>query len=154
MSDTKFLTKEWFEKLKNELDQLKKIKLPSVLARLKDAIWQWDISENSEYETAMAEKDLIENRIVELESMLSDVQIIEWTARSSDIRYWSIVVLQDEKWKEQEFTLVWWGEVDILNWTISFDCPIWVAIKWKKKWDKVNVRAPKWKYEIEILDVK
>lgn len=155
MADNKnFLTKEWHEKLLQEFKILKTEKLPWVLSRLKDAFSQWDISESSEYETALAEKDLIEARIRELTDMLENVEIIEEWKKSNEIRYWSKVRLKDDKWKEYDFTMVWWWEVDILNNTLSFSSPMWIAIKWKKKWDIVNVRAPKWKYEVVILDVK
>lgn len=157
MSDKNFLTKEWHKKLLEELRVLRWEKLPEVLQRLKDAIWQWDISENAEYETAMSEKDLVEARISELEELLNDVEIIDETDAKKlkwDIRYWSVVVFRDDKWKDFQFTIVGSWEVDILNWTLSFDSPLWVAIKWKKKWDIVSVRSPKWKYNIEILDIK
>ncbi len=155
MSDNKnFLTKEWFDKLILELKKLKEEKLPMVLDRLKDAIWQWDISENSEYETALAEKDLIESRIREIEDMIQNVEIIEEWKKSKEIRYWSKIKIKDDKWKEFDFMMVWSWEVSILEWTISFESPMWKALKWKKKWDNVTIKAPKWKFDITILDVK
>lgn len=154
MTEKKFLTKEWFEKLQSELALLKEEKLPWVLQRLKDAIWQWDISENAEYETAISEKDLVEARIAEIEDLLSNVEIIKWKWTASEVKYGSKVKLEDEKWKTYEFSLVWTWEVDILWWTISFDSPVWIAIKWKKKWDIVNVRAPRWRLKMKILDIK
>lgn len=150
-----FLTKEWFEKLKKELLILKNEKLPGVLVRLKDAIWQWDISENSEYESALAEKDLVEARISELSTFLDNVEIIEEgeVKTSDDVRYWSKVVLEDDKWKVFEFTIVWSWEVDILNGQISFESPVWTAIKWKRAGDMVKVRSPRRRYEMKILSI-
>lgn len=154
MTEKNYLTKEWYEKLKAELKLLKVEKLPAVLSRLKDAIWQWDISENAEYETAIQEKDLIESRVAELEELLNNVQIIEWTWKSSEVKYSSKVRLKDEKWNIYDFTIVWTWEVDILSDTISFESPVWIAIKGKKKWDVVSVRAPNWRRKMTILEIK
>jgi transcription elongation GreA/GreB family factor len=51
-------------------------------------------------------------------------------------------------------TVVGSGEVDILNDTISFDSPLWSALKWKKKGDVVRVKADSGRYDVKILDVK
>lgn len=154
MSEKNFLTKEWFEKLQKELKLLKSEKLPAVLLRLKDAIWQWDISENAEYETAIQEKDLIEARIAELEELLNNVQIIAEWWKSTEVKYSTKVKLKDEKWNLYEFTIVWSWEVDVLENTISFDSPVWIAIKWKKKGDVVSVRAPNGRRKMTILEIK
>jgi transcription elongation factor GreA len=153
MTRTNFLTKEWFNKLVNELKELKEVKLPAVLERLKDAIAQWDISENAEHETALAEKDLLEARIIEIEDLISDVEIIDKVDSSWEVKYWSKVTLKDEKWKEISYTIVWSWEVDIFEWTISFQSPMWTALKWKKVWDVINIRAPKWKYQVTITGI-
>lgn len=150
---TTYLTKEWYEKLLEELRHLKEEKLPATLGRLKEAISQWDISENAEYDTAMGEKELIEARINEIELIINDVEIIEhqeW----GEIRYWSQVTIKDEKNRKSTYTLVGTGEVDILNNTISFESPLGSAIRGKAKGDKVQVRAPNKKYTVTIVDVK
>ncbi len=152
---TKYLTQVWYDKLVKELEELKSSRLPEVLQRLKEAIDQWDISENSEYDDAMAQKDLIEVRINEIEWMLENVEIIEESRSSSEeIKYGSVVVLEDDKENVYEFTLVGSWEVDILNWSISFESPVGYAIFGKKKWDIVSVRSPRKRYQMKILDVK
>jgi len=150
---TTYLTKEWYEKLLEEVRMLKEEKLPATLERLKEAISQWDISENAEYDTAMSERELIEARINEIQSILGDVEIIEhqeWW----EIRYWSNVIIKDDKWREHAYTLVWTGEVDVLSNTISFESPLGHAIRGKVKGDKVQVKAPTKRYEVTIVDVK
>ncbi len=147
------LTKEGYEKLVEELRSLKDTKLPAVLERLKEAISQGDISENAEYDTAMSEKELIEARISEIENSLDNVEIIE-RSQGGDIKYGSVVTFKDEKNKEYKFTIVGSGEVDILNGTISFQSPLGIAIRGKKKGDTVQVRSPNKKYSITIVDVK
>lgn len=154
MPEKNFLTKEWYEKLLEELKDLKEEKLPSILSKLKEAAWHWDISENAEYETAMAEKDLIESRISQLEELLDNVEIIKSDKKSaSEVRYSSKVLLEDEKWKQYEYVVVGSWEVNVLEWTISFDSPVWVAIKGKKEWDTVSVRSPRGRMKMKILKI-
>ncbi len=129
-------------------------KLPLTLERLKEAISQWDISENAEYDTAMTEKDLIQGRIAEIKEMLRDVEIIKNTKKWGEIRYGSVVTLEDDKKRTSKFTIVGTGEVDVLAGTISFESPVGTALEGKKKWDVVTVRAPSRRYEIKIVDVK
>lgn len=152
--DKKVLTKQWFLKLQEELKILKTEKLPTVLIRLKDAIWQWDISENSDYDAAMSEKDLLEVRIREIEELLENVEILEDHISSGEVKYNSTVIIEDEKWKKYEYRIVWTWEMDILDNTISFDSPLGNALKNKVVWDIVSVRAPRGKYKVKILEIK
>lgn len=148
-----YLTKEWYESMQHELHRLRNDELPAALARLKEAIWQWDISENSEYDTAIAEKELIESRIGEIENFLANVQIIEENVGGTEIRYGSKVTI-DRAGEKSTLTIVGSWEVDILNETISFESPLWTALKWKKKGDVVRVKADSWRYDVKIVDVK
>ncbi|MBP6911313.1 transcription elongation factor GreA [Patescibacteria group bacterium] len=139
-----------------ELNKLKNEDLPAALARLKEAIGQGDISENSEYDTAIAEKELIESRIAEIEAFLADVQIIEEDKiKTKDIRYGSKVKFEIvESGKTYEFTIVGSGEVDILAGTISFESPLGSSLKGKQKGDVVRVRADSGRYDVKIVDVR
>lgn len=154
--NTNYLTKEGYDNLVAELARLKNDDLPAALARLKEAIGQGDISENSEYDTSIAEKELIEARIGEIEAFLADVQIIEEDkSKSKEIRYGSKVKIEIvESGKTVEYTIVGSGEVDILAGTISFDSPLGIAIKGKQKGDVVKVRADIGRYDVKILEVK
>ena len=72
-----FLTREWYDKLINELQELKQEKLPAVLERLAEAKAMWDLSENFEYKSAMEDKDFINSRIAEITNLIADVEIVE-----------------------------------------------------------------------------
>ena len=136
----------------NELKSLKEEKLPAVLEKLKAAIEQWDLSENAEYEQAMDEKAMIEAKIAELEEFLKNVEIIK-DADLDTVGYGNkVTVLRD--WKEEIYEIVGSGEVDIFSNRISLDSPLWVAIKWKKVWEKAIVDSPKWEYEVKILKIE
>ncbi len=153
MADKKFLTKDGVKKLENELKELKQ-ELKDTQERLEAAVKQWDLSENAEYESAMEEKVLIENRMSEIRNLLKNAEIIKPGKKWWKVQYGSTVKFKDYKDREFEYTVVGTGEVDVRHSTISFDSPIWKALKNKKKWDKAIVNAPKKEYEIEILEVK
>src|SRR5690606_16434959 len=70
------LTEEGLEKVKKELEELKTKKRHEVASRLKEAIAQGDLSENSEYDAAKEEQAFIESRIVTLENMIRNARII------------------------------------------------------------------------------
>jgi transcription elongation factor GreA len=94
-----YLTKEGYEKLVQELQDLKKVKLPQVLERLGEAKAMGDLSENFEYKSALEDKDLINSRIGEIENLIDDVEIIKEEKKSragKTIDYGSKVTLQTD----------------------------------------------------------
>jgi transcription elongation factor greA len=72
-----FLTREGYDKLIAELQELKQDKLPAVLERLAEAKAMGDLSENFEYKSAMEDKDFINSRIAEITNLIADVEIVE-----------------------------------------------------------------------------
>lgn len=158
MSNTIFLTKEWLVKLEQELENLKSVKRVEIAAKLKEAISFWDLSENSEYEDARNEQAQVELRISDLEDQLKRVEIIkEAHDKSEKVNMWSIIEIQNIETKEVEvFKIVGSTESDILAETpmISNECPVWNALLWKKKWDKVKVKAKSDSFEYKILSIK
>ena len=75
------LTNEGFQKFEKELEELKSIKRKEVAAKIKVALSFGDLSENSEYDEAKNEQAMIEARIVQLETMLRNVQVINEATR-------------------------------------------------------------------------
>lgn len=74
---THILTKDGYEKLQLELEDLKNVKRPEIAERIKSAMALGDISENAEYEEAKKDQSFIEGRILYLESILTDAQVID-----------------------------------------------------------------------------
>jgi len=74
---TKFLTKEGFQKLQDELDHLKTVKRQEVADRLHEAMEGGELIENAEYEAAKNEQAFVEGRIQELEALLATARVIE-----------------------------------------------------------------------------
>ncbi len=151
MTQVHHLTKEWYKAKLAELERLKNEELPAVLKRLKAAIEQWDLSENAEYEQAMEDRSMVEKKIAELEDFLENVKIIEW-ATMDTVWYGNKVTLERDD-KKEVYEIVGSWEVDFFGKKISLDSPVWVAIKWKKVWDKVIVDSPRWEYEVKIVAI-
>jgi len=161
------LTKEWYEKLVQELQELKKVKLPQILERLSDAKAMWDLSENFEYKSALEDKDFVTTRISEIEWLIDNVEIIKEEVKSKWeklVDYWSKVRIKLENDDEYLVTIVgtWETTMDFDNASkvdknsikISFESPMGIAIKWRKDWDIVKMRIHNERKEIKILKIE
>lgn len=153
-----FVTKEWLQKLQDELVHLKDVKRVEIAAKLKEAISFWDLSENSEYEDARTEQAAVELRISDLEEQLKNVEIIkEKATKWEKVTMWWIVVLQNVANKNKEsYKIVGSTESDIMAEVpmISNESPVGKAVLGKKIWSNVVVKAPSGNFEYKIVEVK
>ena len=154
-----FLTREWYDKLINELQELKQEKLPAVLERLAEAKAMGDLSENFEYKSAMEDKDFINSRIAEITNLIADVEIVE---KEKDIKKSDKVVdfgskvtvsIQDDD-KEYQVSIVGTWEIGIEDGLkISFESPLGQAIRGKKVGDTVKMRYEGGRKDVKIIAV-
>lgn len=157
----KEISRQWYQNLTDETQELKNVKMPEVVARIKEARSYGDLSENAEYEAALEEKSMIESRIMEISSLLADSVIIDdniaAVTKKSDrtVRYGSHVTVSMEDWTKHEFSIVSTGEVKFQSdvQIISFDSPVGVAIEGKKIWQVVKIRSERGRYDMKILDI-
>lgn len=160
MASKNFLTREGYEKLIAELQDLKQEQLPAVLERLAEAKAMWDLSENFEYKSAMEDKDFINSRIVEIQNLINDVEIIEKEKESKkadktvDVGTTVVVEIEDDD-KEYEVQIVGTGEVGIENGLqISFESPLGQAIRGKKVGETAKMRHESGRKNVKIISVK
>ena len=154
-----FLTREWYDKLINELQELKQEKLPAVLERLAEAKAMWDLSENFEYKSAMEDKDFINSRIAEITNLIADVEIVE---KEKDIKKSDKVVdfgskvtvrIEDDD-KEYQVSIVGTWEIGIEDGLkISFESPLGQAIRGKRVGDTVKMRHEGGRKDVKIIAV-
>ena len=154
-----FLTREWYDKLINELQELKQEKLPAVLERLAEAKAMWDLSENFEYKSAMEDKDFINSRIAEITNLIADVEIVE---KEKDIKKSDKVVdfgskvtvrIEDDD-KEYQVSIVGTWEIGIEDGLkISFESPLGQVIRGKKVGDTVKMRHEGGRKDVKIIAV-
>jgi len=153
------LTVAGVEKLKAELQRLKSVERPNVIAAIAEARSHGDLSENAEYDAAKEKQAFVEGRIAELESKLSNAQIIdpktlEATAEGRVV-FGATVELEDLVAGSQvSYQIVGDEEADLKNGKISVSSPIARALIGKYAGDVAEVMAPGGVREYEVLDVK
>jgi transcription elongation factor GreA len=144
-------------KLRAELQDLKTVQRPAVIAAISEARAHGDLSENAEYHAAKERQSFIEGRIAELEGKLANAQIIDPTILDADGRcvFAATVELEDvEKGLKVTYQIVGEDEADIKQGKISISSPIARALIGKSAGDIAEVQAPGGVREYEIIDVR
>ncbi|MCU0895869.1 MAG: transcription elongation factor GreA [Burkholderiales bacterium] len=145
------------EKLRAELQRLKSVDRPSVIAAIAEARSHGDLSENAEYDAAKERQGFIEGRIAEVEAKLANAQIIDPKLIDTDGRcvFGATVELEDRKGGEVvTYQIVGDDEADIKDAKISISSPIARSLIGKYPGDIAEVHAPGGVREYEILDVR
>jgi transcription elongation factor GreA len=144
------------EMLKVELQRLRSEDRPSVILAIAEARAQGDLSENAEYEAAKEKQSFIEGRIAELESKLSNLQIIDPTTLNAEGRvvFGATVNIEDlDSGDNKTYQIVGEDEANIKGGKISIGSPIARALIGKSAGDVAEVSAPGGIKEYEVLDV-
>jgi len=150
------LTEAGYEKLQQELEQLKDVDRKKNLEALRDARAQGDLSENADYDAARDEQARIEARIKEIENILKHAEIIKET-NSKVVSIGKTVSLKflSNNNNVKEYTVVGHLEANPLAGKISNESPIGKAIIGMKKGAKITYKAETGKeIKIEILDIR
>lgn len=155
MAKTVKLTNDGLKKLQDELEYLKTEGRTDIAEKIKIARGYGDLSENSEYDEAKNEQAKIEARIVELEAMLKNVEIIsdaKGAAKKVGIGL-KVKVYDEEFGEEIEYTVVGSMEADPMNNKISDESPVGKALLGKKAGEEVIVEAPEGEIKLKILSI-
>ena len=147
------LTKEGFENLKKELEELIKTKRPYALERLHKARSMGDLSENSEYNAAKEGLAFVEGRIQEIEEILKTAQVVENQNNNHQVEVGTSVLVEIDG-KKELFQIVGDFEADPLNKKLSHTSPIGQALVGKKVGDWVEVTVPVGKIKYKIVEIK
>lgn len=145
------------EKLRTELHEMKTVQRPAVIAAIAEARSHGDLSENAEYDAAKERQGFVEGRIAELESKLSNAQIINPALLDADgaCVFGATIDLEDmASGTVVTYQIVGDDEADIKQGKISISSPISRALIGKYPGDVAEVLAPGGVREYEILDVK
>ena len=148
-----YLTKEGYESLKKELEELRKKLMYEISERIKEARELGDLAENSEYEAAKNEQGRIGSRIMEIEQILNNAQIIE-NEEASEIGLGHRVILRNlDTNEEYKVRLVTPQEADIFSGKLSSDSPLGRSLLGKKVGDIVKIKAPKGTFRYKIIGI-
>ena len=151
------MTIQGFEKLKEELEELKKIKRPKIIEAIAEARGHGDLKENAEYHAAKEEQAKIEGKIIEINDSIARANIIDVTKleKKDNVIFGSTVYLMNlENNERKTYKIVGKDEADMTKNYIYFRSPIGKAIIGKKKKDLVTVTTPSGEKNFEIKDVK
>ena len=151
------MTVQGAEQLRQELDKLKKVERPRIIAAIAEARAHGDLSENAEYHAAKEQQSFIEGRIAEVEAKLSSAQIIDPTTVNAEGRvvFGATVNLLDvDADSEVTYQIVGDDEADIEKGKISISSPIARALISKEEGDEVVVKVPDGERNYEILEVR
>ncbi|MBX3070311.1 MAG: transcription elongation factor GreA [Thermomicrobiales bacterium] len=135
------LTPEGRQRLADELENLRGVKLPELTTRIQDANEHGDISDNSEYEELKEELVLTDARIHELEFLLDKAEEIEPPAKGV-VGLGSSVTIRSDDGEEDTWRLVSPQEADTRVGAISTDSPVGHALMGRKVGDSTSVETP------------
>lgn len=149
------VTKQGFEALKKELENLKKNERPENLNAIEEARAHGDLSENAEYAAAKDRQGFIEGRINELEYKLANIDIIETDKLPKDRAVFGCkVVLENiETGEDVSYQLVGPDESDIGNGRISVTSPLGRAIIGRKPGDELSLQVPGGRRTYELIEI-
>lgn len=155
MTEEVLLTKEGYEKIVAEYDDLVSVKRAEVAARIKEAREFGDISENAEYDAAKNEQAELEERINKLENMMRKAKIIEeGKTNRSKVNIGSKVTVKDTKTKKtEEYTIVGSTEADPFEGKISNESKVGEALIGHKVGEKVQIEVPSGLIEYEVISI-
>lgn len=149
-----FITKEGLERLTKELSELKTQKRREIADRIREAKELGDLSENAEYTEAKEEHAFNEKKILEIEHIIKNAQVIKENKKAPGVVTVGsrIKVLNKEKAKT-EYKIVGSNEADPINGKISNESPIGKAFLGKRVGEKAVVETPKGELEFEIAEI-
>jgi transcription elongation factor GreA len=145
------------QRLRGELEELKSVKRPAVIAAIAEARAHGDLKENAEYHAARDQQSFIEGRIKQLEAELSHAQVIDVGTLNagSKVVFGAIVDLADaETDEEKTYQIVGDLEADIKLGLIAISSPVARALIGKHEGDAITIDAPAGQREYEIVGVR
>jgi len=145
-----FLTAEGLAKLQAELDYLTTVRRHEVAERIYQAKESGDITDNAEYEDAKTEQAFLEGRILTLEAMLRNAQLIDKDSLSDFVALGSTVTVADEDGYEDTYTIVGSAEADPRQGRISNESPVGRALLGRRVGEEARVLTPAGELRLRI----
>ena len=156
MAEKLILTREGFQKLEAELEDLKIHQRPDIVEQIKTARGFGDLSENAEYDAAKEKQGHIEARIREIEDMLGRAEVVENAGESTDtVGIGNTVLVFDMEYEEEdEYTVVGSTEANPAKLHVSNESPIGKALLGARVGEVVDVEAPNGVIKLKVLEIR
>ncbi len=155
MSKTHYLSKEGFDRLTAELDELKSSGRSNVAKAIAEAREKGDLSENAEYDAAKDAQGLLEMKINELEKVMANARVLDASQLdTSAVTVMSKVTIRNVKLKkDMTYMLVSESEADLKAKKISVNSPMGAGLLGKAVGDVAEVVTPNGTIQFEIIDI-
>jgi len=153
-SETTYITKEGLKELKKELDNLKNVKRKEIANRIQEAKEMGDLSENAEYVEAKNEQSFVEGRIIELENILKNVNIIDNKNNKGDIVNLGSTIKVKNDNKTLTFIIVGTNEVNLEEGKISHKSPIGQAFLGCKEGETIKIEVPSGVKKYQVISIE
>ena len=150
------ITKEGHQKLTSEIEKLKNIERPKIIAQIASARELGDLRENAEYHSAKDRQGFIEGQIADLEDKLNRSQVVDVSKLSgSKIKFGTTVTLENlDNSKKVKYKIVSDFEANIEDGLISSMSPVARALLDKEVGDEVEIKTPGGLINYEILKIE
>jgi transcription elongation factor GreA len=145
------MTRGGFERLRDELDRLKRVDRHAITKAIAEARAHGDLSENAEYHAAREKQSFIEGRIAELETKVGNAEVIDPPTSGDRVTFASTVLLEDENGKEIRYQIVGSDETDPPKGRISVLSPLARTLIGKSVGDRVTAQLPGGKKTFDIV---
>ncbi len=155
MSDVIYVTEEGLQKMRDDLDHLRKVERPMISRQIADARDKGDLSENAEYAAAKEAQGMLEMKISKLEDIVARSRIID----ESKIDKSTVSILNKVKIRNKsnnsvmEYQLVPESEANFKLGKIAVSSPIAQGLMGKKVGDVVQIKVPSGIIPFEIVDI-
>jgi transcription elongation factor GreA len=146
------MTRTGYERLRAELERLKRVERPTIARAIGEARAHGDLSENAEYHAAREKQAFVEGRIGELEGKIGRAEVIDPPAGGDRVTFGSTVRLEDESGKDVRYWIVGSDEANPSRGLISILSPLARTLIGKRVGDSVKAELPGGARTFEILE--
>lgn len=150
-----YMTKEGYNKLLEEVNYLESEKRPAISKQIAEARDKGDLSENAEYDAAKEAQGLLEAKIAQLKTLLSNARLIDESQITTDsVQIMNKVTIRNTKSNQKMvYTLVSESETDLKAGKIAVNTPIGKGLMGKKVGDTVEIKVPSGVLSFEIMEI-
>ena len=145
------------QKLQKELEKIKNVKRPKIIAAIAEARGHGDLKENAEYHAAKEQQAQTESRVLEINSVIARANVIDITKieNTGKVVFGSTVTIKDlDKGNKNSFKIVGKDEADVSKNLIYFKSPMGKSLIGKQNNDLVNVATPSGEKNYEIIKIE
>lgn len=148
------VTREGLEQLERELQELKEVRRPAIVAAIAEARSHGDLRENAGYDAAKHDQAMTEKRIADLEGMIRNARIIEEMPTSRDVVHIGSTVVVDVEGDEERYTIVGAIEAKPAQGRISNESPVGKALLGLRPGEVGVAETPRGSMRLRVLRIE